>query len=89
MGPHERISDRSRLQPSIRREETMTMSCSYFHVNRVFHVDAPQDNCGGWYFEVRDGTPHGPYASRALAEMALEGYLSDPGQTPHARRGHH
>lgn len=42
MGPHERISDRSRLQPSIRREETMTMTCSYFHVNRVFHVDAPQ-----------------------------------------------
>lgn len=51
------------------------MTRSYFHVNRVFHVDTPQDNRGGWYFEVRDGPPHGPYAFQVLAEMALAAYL--------------
>ena len=62
------------------------MTRSYFHVNRVFHVDTPKDNRAGWYFEVRDGPPHGPYAFRVLAEMALAGYLGNPGRTRDVRR---
>ncbi len=51
------------------------MANSYFPVNRMFHVETPRDTRGGWYFEVRGGQPHGPYASRALAGTALELYL--------------
>lgn len=66
------------------------MSRSYFHVHRVFHVDTRQGNHGGWYFEVRDGLPHGPYGSRMLAEIALEGYLDDMKSNIHTRdeQGH-
>jgi hypothetical protein len=51
------------------------MNHKYIRVNRMFHLDKPQTGNRGWYFEVRDGLPRGPYASLALASMALRTYL--------------
>lgn len=51
------------------------MTRSYFHTNRLFHMDSPQGGGRGWYFEVREGTPRGPYATRELAGMALGAYV--------------
>ncbi|MFZ5619723.1 MAG: DUF6316 family protein [Pseudomonadota bacterium] len=64
------------------------MSRSHFRVDRIFHVDAPQSNRSGWYFEVSDGSSHGPYTTRALAGMALVAYLRDPEQTRRSRDVH-
>ena len=51
------------------------MNHKYIRVNRMFHLDKPQTGNRGWYFEVRDGQPRGPYVSLALASMALRTYL--------------
>jgi len=64
------------------------MSRSHFQVDRIFHVDAPQSNRSGWYFEVRGGSSCGPYATRVLAGMALAGYLRDPEQMRRSRGVH-
>ena len=53
----------------------MFMSQSYLRTSRMFHLDNPQTGNRGWYFEVRDGQPRGPYVSLALASMALRTYL--------------
>lgn len=52
------------------------MSRTRFHGNRAFHVDEPQGNHGGWYVEIRDGVPRGPFAMRELAERALAEYTA-------------
>lgn len=51
------------------------MSRSRFRDQRVFHVDDPEGQAGGWYFEVREGPSHGPYLTRSLAEQALADFL--------------
>lgn len=53
------------------------MSRAQFRDQRVFHVDSPAGGAGGWYFEVREGLPRGPYATRSLAEEALADYLEE------------
>lgn len=53
------------------------MSRSRFRDQRVFHVDDPAGDAGGWYFEVRDGPPQGPYLTRDLAEHALTEYTGE------------
>lgn len=59
------------------------MKRAYFHSNRFFYADSPQGGGRGWYFEVREGAPRGPYASRELAGMALGAYV---GRMRDARR---
>ena len=54
------------------------MSRSRFRDQRVFHVDDPEGQAGGWYFEVREGSSHGPYLTRSLAEQALADLLDGP-----------
>ncbi|MBZ0070133.1 MAG: DUF6316 family protein [Gammaproteobacteria bacterium] len=51
------------------------MSRARFRDQRVFHVDVPAGAAGGWYFEVREGSSHGPYLTRSLAEQALADFL--------------
>ncbi len=51
------------------------MSRARFRDQRVFHVDDPEGVAGGWYFEVREGSAHGPYLTRRLAEQALASFL--------------
>ena len=51
------------------------MSRVRFRDQRVFHVDDPAGAAGGWYFEVREGSSHGPYLTRSLAEQALVDFL--------------
>lgn len=51
------------------------MSRARFRDQRVFHVDDPAGEAGGWYFEVREGAAHGPYLTRRLAEQALACFL--------------
>lgn len=53
------------------------MSQARFRDQRVFHVDDTAGEADGWYFEVREGLPHGPYATRSLAEEALADYLEE------------
>lgn len=53
------------------------MNRSRFRDQRVFHVDDPAGEAGGWYFEVREGPPHGPYLTRQLAAAALADYLNE------------
>ena len=53
----------------------LNMTQSYFHTDRIFHIDSPQGNHRGWYFETRDDMPHGPYMTVTLAEIALATYL--------------
>jgi len=60
------------------------MSQSRFRDQRVFHVDDPAGAAAGWYFEVREGPPHGPYRTRELADAALADYLD--GRERSARR---
>ncbi len=65
------------------------MSRARFRDDRVFHVDDPWGEVAGWYFEVREGQPCGPFASRRLAESALTDYLGGVAQMlrpPVARR---
>jgi hypothetical protein len=52
------------------------MNRSIYRGGRVFHVDDPRGDRGGWYFEVRDADPRGPFATRRLAEVALAESLS-------------
>lgn len=59
----------------------MFMKQSYLRVNRMFHLDNPQTGYRGWYFEVRDDSPRGPYASLKLADIALEMYLNGVAKT--------
>lgn len=59
----------------------MFMKQSYLRVNRMFHLDNPHTGYRGWYFEVRDGSPRGPYASLKLADIALEMYLNSVAKT--------
>ena len=40
-------------------QEVATMTRSYFHTNRLFHLYSPQGGGRGWYFEVREGAPRG------------------------------
>ncbi|MFZ5619704.1 MAG: DUF6316 family protein [Pseudomonadota bacterium] len=63
------------------------MSRSRFRDQRVFHVDIPGGEAGGWYFEVREGSPRGPYATRRLAELALADYLGGGGPLSHPQDG--
>lgn len=51
------------------------MSRADFRNHRVFYVGDPIGQTDGWYFEVRDGDPRGPYATRSMAEQALADYL--------------
>lgn len=53
------------------------MNRARFRDGRVFHVDEPHGEAGGWYFEVRDGPPQGPYLTRDLAEHALTEYTGE------------
>lgn len=62
------------------------MNREYRRVNRMFHLDPPNTDSRGWYFEIRDGLPRGPYRSLALAGMALEAYLSRLENTQHSDR---
>ena len=55
------------------------MSRSRFRDQRVFHVDDPEGQADGWYFEVREGLAHGPYLTRRLAEQALADFLDGRG----------
>lgn len=61
------------------------MKRARFHGNRVFHADELQEGRGGWYFEVRGGTPRGPFATRELAERALAEYVGRRRDHPAAR----
>lgn len=54
----------------------MFMKQTYLRSNRMFYLDNLQTGMRGWYFEVRDDQPRGPYVSLALASMALRVYLS-------------
>lgn len=47
------------------------MNRTVYRSERVFHVDDPDGDCGGWFFEVRGTDPQGPFATRRLAEIAL------------------
>ncbi len=51
------------------------MSRLCFRDQRVFYVDDPGGEAGGWYFDVRKALPHGPYATQSLAEQALADFL--------------
>ena len=44
-----------------------------FRTGRFFCVDA------AWYFACREGLDHGPYASKAEAQSALEDFLENLG----------
>ena len=63
------------------------MSRSRFRDQRVFHIDDPAGEAAGWYFEVREGSPHGPYLTRRLAEQALADFLDGPDAFSHPRDG--
>jgi len=45
-----------------------------YRTGRFFNVDS------NWYFTSRGGVDHGPYASKADAELALKGFLSAGGK---------
>lgn len=62
------------------------MNQEFTRVNRLFHLDNLQTGYSGWYFEVRDGQSHGPYASLRLAEMALRIYLGGLEKTQRSGR---
>ena len=53
------------------------MNRSRFRDQRVFHIDDPAGEAAGWYFEVREGPPPGPYLTRQLAAAALADYLNE------------
>ncbi|MCG2599680.1 MAG: DUF6316 family protein [Achromobacter sp.] len=57
------------------------MSRSRFRDQRVFHIYDPAGEAAGWYFEVREGPPHGPYRTRELAVAALADYLNEHKQS--------
>ncbi len=63
------------------------MTRSRFRDQRVFHVDDPAGQAGGWYFEVRDGPPRGPYATQGLAGRALADFLEGREASPRPRDG--
>lgn len=60
------------------------MGKTYLRVNRMFHVDNPQTGYRGWYFEVRDDQPQGPYPSLKLAGIALQSYLNGLAKIQHS-----
>lgn len=62
------------------------MNRTRYRGSRVFHVDEPRGSRGGWYVEVRDGAPRGPYATRGLAERALAEYTGGSPESSPARR---
>lgn len=49
--------------------------CARFCEQRMFHVDDPRGSAGGWYFEIRESAPRGPFASPVLATISLTDYL--------------
>lgn len=61
------------------------MNRARFRDHRVFHVEDPAGQAGGWYFEVREGPPHGPFVTRILAEQALMDYLDGAQEADHPR----
>ena len=61
------------------------MDQSIFHVGRVFHVDAPSGDFGGWFFEVRGSDPQGPFATRRLAEISLAEDFPQMPDTPRSQ----
>lgn len=63
----------------------MSVKPSYLRANRMFHLDDPQSNCQGWYFEIRDGKPRGSYITLGLAYMALRLYLREVEKTQLSR----
>lgn len=59
--------------PHIGRDATMARP--RFCEQRIFHVDDPNGKAAGWYIEVRDDYPQGPFLSRRMAEVMLVHYI--------------
>lgn len=56
-------------------DQDETVSQTKFRDHRLFHVDDPNGKAAGWYFEVRNGSPQGPFATRRFAEIVLAHYI--------------
>ena len=61
------------------------MTRTVYRSERVFHVNDPDSDCGGWFFEVRGSDPQGPFATRRLAEISLAEDLPQMPDTPRSQ----